>query len=75
MSNSRDITGLVDFVDYDKDIDIFVDKLNIVNVRNRERAVIAEEAIKTIKLKGYSIWDNGKRIEELYEVYINDAKK
>ena len=75
VSIEADITGLVDFVDYDKDIDIFVDKLNIVNVRNRERAVIAEEAIKTIKLKGYSIWDNGKRIEELYEVYINDAKK
>lgn len=75
VSIESNITGLVDFVDYDKDIDIFVDKLNTINVRNRERAVIAEEAIKTIKLKGYSICDNGKRIEELYEVYINDAKK
>ena len=74
MSNSRDITGLVDFVDYDKDIDIFVDKLNIVNVRNRERAVIAEEAIKTIKLKGYSIWDNGARIQSLYETYISEIE-
>lgn len=74
VSIEANITGLVDFVDYDKDIDTYVDKLNLVSVRKGERATIAEEAIKTIKLKGYSILDNGKRIEELYQVYIDNAK-
>ena len=74
VSIESNITGLVEYVDYDKEIDKFVERLNIVSVKERDRASIADEAIKTIKLKGYSINDNAKRMEELFKVYIDNAR-
>lgn len=74
VSIEANITGLVEFVDYDKEINRFVERLNIVSVKNMDRESIAEEAIKTIKLKGYSINDNAKRMEELFKVYIENTR-
>lgn len=74
VSIEANITGLVEYVDYDKEIDKFVERLNIVSVKERDRASIADETIKTIKLKGYSITDNAKRMEELFKVYIDNAR-
>jgi glycosyltransferase involved in cell wall biosynthesis len=71
VSREVDITGLVDFVDYENDFDTFVDKVCIVDNMNIDRDMIASEAMKTIKAKGYSIWDNGNRLKNLYLEYIN----
>lgn len=74
VSIESNITGLVEYVDYDKEINRFVERLNSVSVKDRDRESIAEEAIKTIKLKGYSINDNAKRMEELFKVYIDNTR-
>lgn len=72
VSVEADITGLVDYEDYEE-TELYANKLNSVHNRNYDREVTAKETRKTICLKGYSIWDNAKRIEELYDVYIDDA--
>ena len=69
-----DITGLVEYADCDDSIDDFVEKLNLVAINNVDRKLFAKESAKTISLKGYSIWDNGARIQSLYETYISEIE-
>ena len=74
VSNEADITGLVEYADCESSIDEFVEKLNLVAVNNVDRELFAKESAKTIGLKGYSIWDNGARIQSLYETYISETQ-
>ena len=67
-----DITGLVEYVDCYSDIDGFVTKLNLLDVNNVDRECVAKESSKTIDLKGYNIWENGKRIQQLYESFCEN---
>jgi glycosyltransferase involved in cell wall biosynthesis len=65
-----DITGLVEYVDCYSDVDGFVTKLNLLDVNDVDRECVAKESSKTIDLKGYNIWENGKRISQLYESFL-----
>jgi glycosyltransferase involved in cell wall biosynthesis len=69
-----DITGLVEFANCDDDVYEFVEKLNQVAIGDVDRECVATESFVTISRKGYSIWDNGKRIQGLYENYISRSK-
>ena len=72
VSIEADITGLVEFEDY-LDEEHYAQKLNKAHTKGIDRERLAVESRKTICLKGYSIWDNAKRVEELYNVYIDNA--
>ncbi|MBE5935392.1 MAG: glycosyltransferase family 1 protein [Lachnospiraceae bacterium] len=69
-----DVTGLVEFADCEDGVDAFVNAINQFNVNDVDRECVAVESSKTIELKGYSIWDIGSRIQQLYENYIEESK-
>ena len=75
VSAEADITGLVEYANYEDNINEFIKKINLVGLNKVDRACVGVESAKTISLKGYSIWENGARIQELYEKYINESYK
>lgn len=69
VSEESNITGLVDFYDYEKDVDKYVSRILELQKNVNTREELARKAKDDICKKGYSIHDNARMIEELYQKY------
>lgn len=67
------MTNLVKFISLDESPKYWAEEINKIEIKDRN--LVKDKIINKIKLHGYDIKDNAKKLEDIYENMIEEVKK